>query len=87
MWGDSDFLTDYANRDFDGLVETFYKVRWQRFFNAVLDSFDAGEPFVNMRLSKRRTPEMMECARSMQFDEDIWNFECDWAGITVRKDS
>ena len=87
VWGDSDFLTDYANRDFDGLVETFYKVRWQMFFDAVLDAFDAGEPFVNMRLRKRRTPEMLECARSMQFDEEIWNFERDWAGITVRKDS
>ena len=42
------YLSDYANRDWDGLVETFYKPRWEMFFNAVLDAFDAGEPFVNM---------------------------------------
>ena len=81
VWGDSDHLTDYANRDFDGLVETFYKVRWKMFFDAVLDAFDAGEPFVNMRYRRRRTPEMLDCARSMRFDDEIWDFECRWAKI------
>ena len=45
VWGDSPRLSDYANRDWDGLVETFYKVRWKMFFDAVLASFDAGEEF------------------------------------------
>ena len=45
VWGDSPYLCDYANRDWDGLVETYYKVRWQMFFDAVLDAFDAVEGF------------------------------------------
>lgn len=81
VWGDSDRLSDYANRDFDGLIDSFYKVRWMRFFDAVLEAFDAGDPFVNMRCRRRRTPEMLACTRSMRFDDEIWDFECAWAGI------
>ena len=52
VWGDSPHLSDYANRDWDGLVETFYKVRWQLFFDAVLAAFDAGEAFDNRPLDE-----------------------------------
>ena len=52
VWGDTIHLSDYANRDWDGLVETFYKVRWSTFFDAVLAAFDAGEPFDNAPLDK-----------------------------------
>ncbi len=45
VWGDSPNLCDYANRDWDGLVESYYKVRWQMFFDAVLDAFDTGADF------------------------------------------
>ena len=82
VWGDSHQLTDYANRDYDGLVETFYKVRWQKFFEAVLAAYDAGEPFVNMkgpRIPKDKTKE--ECERAMKFDAEIWDFENKWAHI------
>ena len=82
VWGDSYYLSDYANRDWDGLVETFYKPRWEMFFNAVLDAFDAGEPFINMRSPRKRTPEQEACLRGMALDEAIWDFECRWAGIT-----
>ena len=50
VWGDTTHLSDYANRDWDGLVDSFYKVRWQMFFDAVLAAFDAGEPFDNRPL-------------------------------------
>ena len=82
VWGDTDNLSDYANRDWDGLVETFYKPRWEMFFEAVLDAFDAGEPFVNMRSRKKRSPEQKACLRGVAFDDAIWDFECRWAGIT-----
>ena len=81
VWGDSDELSDYANRDWDGLVETFYKVRWQMFFDAVLEAFDAGEPFVNMRSRKKRSSEQAACVRGVAFDDAVWDFECRWAGI------
>lgn len=86
VWGDSFHLWDYANRDWDGLVDTYYKVRWERFFDAVIDAFDAGEPFMN---SKSTTyvgytaygslPEVT--GRALQFDKDIWDFACEWAHI------
>ena len=86
VWGDSFHLCDYANRDWDGLVETYYKVRWKMFFDAVLAAFDAGEPFVNPKstgyvgTSAQGSAEGVE-GRALQFDRDIWDFECHWAHI------
>lgn len=80
VWGDTYHLSDYANRDWDGLVETFYKVRWQMFFDAVLAAYDAGEPFVNLkgpRVPKGKTKE--ECRRALDLDAKIWEFETKWA--------
>ena len=86
VWGDSFHLCDYANRDWDGLVETYYKTRWRMFFDAVLAAFDAGEPFVNPKstgyvgTSAQGSAEGVE-GRALQFDRDIWDFECHWAHI------
>ncbi len=86
VWGDSFHLSDYANRDWDGLVETYYKVRWRMFFDAVLAAFDAGETFVNPKstgyvgTSAQGSAEGVE-GRALQFDRDIWDFECHWAHI------
>ena len=80
VWGDTYTLLDYANRDWDGLVETYYKVRWQMFFDAVLAAYDAGEPFVNLRgpnVPNGRTKE--ECERALKLNDEIWDFECKWA--------
>lgn len=80
VWGDTHHLSDYANRDWDGLVETFYKVRWRMFFDAVLAAYDAGEPFVNLRgprIPSGRTKE--ECKRALKLDAEIWEFETQWA--------
>ena len=44
-WGDrGNMLTDYANRTLSGLVGSYYKGRWELFFDAVEKSLDAGEP-------------------------------------------
>ena len=80
VWGDTFHLSDYANRDWDGLVESFYKVRWRMFFDAVLAAYDAGEPFVNLkgpRVPNGKTKE--ECKRALKLDADIWDFETKWA--------
>ena len=82
VWGDTYHLADYANRDWDGLVETFYKVRWKMFFDAVLAAYDAGEPFVNLRgprVPNGKTKE--ECERALKLDAEIWDFECKWAHL------
>jgi alpha-N-acetylglucosaminidase len=42
-WGPrGNLLTDYADRTWAGLVSTYYKGRWQLFFNAVNASLDTG---------------------------------------------
>jgi alpha-N-acetylglucosaminidase len=42
-WGPrGNLLTDYADRTWAGLVSTYYKGRWQLFFDAVNASLDAG---------------------------------------------
>ena len=45
-WGERDAeLNDYANRMWAGLMAGYYGKRWQMFFDAVNDAFDAGEKF------------------------------------------
>ena len=45
-WGERDAeLNDYANRMWAGLTAGYYGKRWQMFFDAVNDAFDAGERF------------------------------------------
>ena len=67
VWGDSFNLTDYANRDWDGLIETYYKPRWAMFFDAVTEALDAGEEFVDGKSGS-----------SLRFAEDSRAFECGW---------
>lgn len=86
VWGDSFHLWDYANRDWDGLVDTYYKIRWEKFFDAVIEAFDAGEPFVNSKstgyvgVSAYGSAEGVE-GRALKFDNEIWDFACQWAKI------
>ena len=45
-WGDrGNLLTDYANRTWAGLVSSYYKPRWEMFFDAVNAALDAGKAF------------------------------------------
>lgn len=44
VWGDSRALLDYAARDFDGLMEYYYKPRWQMYFDEVIKAFDEKRP-------------------------------------------
>ena len=44
VWGDTPTLLDYAARDFDGLVEDYYKPRWQMFFDEVIKAYDEKRP-------------------------------------------
>ncbi len=38
-------LTDYANRDWNGLIATYYKPRWEKFIHGLEASLVSGEPF------------------------------------------
>ena len=58
-WGDrGNYLTDYANRSWAGLTGSYYKGRWQLFFDAV----NAGDP-----LDEASLPEAMK-----DFEEAFW---------------
>ena len=63
VWGDTVCLSDYANRDWDALVDSFYKVRWRMFFDSVLAAFDAGQSFLD---------------KGGPLDDDIRSFELRW---------
>ena len=43
--GEDMLLNDYAARQWNGLLSSFYKVRWTMFFDAVNAALDAGEEF------------------------------------------
>lgn len=38
-------LNDYANRHWSGLTDSYYRVRWNRFTQAVIESMEQGTPF------------------------------------------
>ena len=43
LWGDADSpLHEYANRQWSGLLNDFYKVRWERFFGMLGNSLKSG---------------------------------------------
>jgi alpha-N-acetylglucosaminidase len=43
LWGDADSpLHEYANRQWSGLLNDFYKARWQQFFTLLEQSLDKG---------------------------------------------
>jgi alpha-N-acetylglucosaminidase len=43
-WNRQDAITDYANRQWAGLVGTFYAARWRTWFDALESSLAAGKP-------------------------------------------
>ena len=45
VWGDSDHLTDYASRSLSGFVSSYYRKRWEMFFNEVLDCMKTERKF------------------------------------------
>ena len=45
-WGQKGkHLTDYANRDWNGLIGTYYKPRWEKFIQDIYESLVSGEAF------------------------------------------
>lgn len=45
-WGERDnYLNDYANRAWSGLMKNYYKPRWQMFVDDVLAAMAKGQPF------------------------------------------
>ena len=64
-WGDrGNLLTDYADRSWAGLTGTYYKGRWEMFFQAVEEALAAGEKF--------------EGAREATLLEQLKDFEYAW---------
>jgi alpha-N-acetylglucosaminidase len=46
LWGDANSpLHEYSNRQWNGLLNDFYKARWKIFFTAVTDSLESGKNF------------------------------------------
>ena len=45
-WGEyGSGLTDYASRSFAGMLGTYYKPRWEKFFTEVIAAVEEGRPF------------------------------------------
>jgi len=55
LWGDANSpLHEYANRQWSGLLDDFYKVRWQKFFTLLHQSLRQDKPPTSIN-SKRRS--------------------------------
>ena len=55
-------LTDYADRSWAGLVGTYYKGRWEMFFQAVDDALAAGE-----KLEGERYDTLLEAMKDFEY--------------------
>ena len=67
-WGDrGNLLTDYADRSWSGLVGSYYKGRWELFFDAVDEALAAGE-----KLEGQRAETLLEAMKDFEYG---W-----WAG-------
>lgn len=52
-WGQQgNYLIDYAARDFSGLIDNYYKKRWEIFFNTVRKDMQNSVPFDQARFDK-----------------------------------
>ncbi len=62
-WGDrGNLLTDYADRSWAGLVGTYYKHRWELFFDAVDEATAAGE-----KLEGARFDTLLEAMKDFEY--------------------
>ena len=62
-WGDrGNLLTDYADRSWAGLVGTYYKPRWEMFFQAVDEALAAGE-----KLEGARYETLLEAMKDFEY--------------------
>ena len=63
-WGDrGNLLTDYADRSWAGLVKTYYKPRWEMFFEAVDEAVAAGE-----KLEGERFDTLLEAMKDHEYN-------------------
>jgi alpha-N-acetylglucosaminidase len=63
-WGDrGNLLTDYADRSWAGLVKTYYKPRWEMFFDAVDEAMAAGE-----KLEGERFDTLLEAMKDHEYN-------------------
>ena len=81
VWGDSFNLCDYANRDWDGMVETYYKPRWKMFFDAVIAAFDAGADYTVPKAYPSPAAPDSAPDPGRETDWSIWQFSRLWAGV------
>ncbi len=53
LWGDANSpLHEYSCRQWSGLLNDFYKVRWEKFFEMTIDSLDSGKEFDQVAFGK-----------------------------------
>jgi alpha-N-acetylglucosaminidase len=53
LWGDANSpLHEYSCRQWNGLLNDFYKVRWEIFFKMASDSFEQGKDFDQVAFEK-----------------------------------
>lgn len=68
-WSDNDqVLNDYASRSYNGLLGSFYKYRYELFFEAINEALEANEEFGDTR----------ENPRFAAYLEDVTTFEKQW---------
>jgi alpha-N-acetylglucosaminidase len=76
-WGNKgNSLNDYANRSWNGLMKSYYKVRWQLFVEDVISAVSQGEDFDETKFNEK----------IMDFEES-WSYETQSFKVTPEGNS
>lgn len=83
-WGENnpaeDYLHDYAYKEWAGLMTSFYKRRWEMWFDYVQARLDGGIPerpefFFWEREWAENNRKVMDCTPSLSFEEVLGRME------------
>ena len=79
-WSDkAQLLNDYASRSWNGLIGSFYKIRWQKFFSAVSAALDdEAASFDGISDGAADISEAWDEAHYQAYSEDVTSFEKSW---------
>lgn len=77
LWGGEEdpHIFDYAWREWSGLIDGFYKVRWEKFFDFLRGHLQAGTEYNGMGI---RQVHGREAFRATPFYEELADFETAW---------
>ncbi len=52
FWGDKEGINDYARKQWSGMLQGYYAIRWKRYLDAAAQSLQSGQPMDEAKFSR-----------------------------------